>query len=1478
MTSAAEPSLGDDPQAFIVLRAWKRMTTKVWTMGPDGPRKSVSKPPYLYRILECPQLTGVADVEALLRRIECDPHAVIVRGGLTAHGQAAASSKALVRRIKEDKTDRKDRAGNQILDLAVLCDVPRRWLLVDLDGVQCPGQIDPFSDPVAAVAYARSLLPEPFRDATCAYQWSGGALVAGNRVLKLHLWFWLDRAATSQELRAYFDAVDPTALVDHSLFDPIQQHFTSAPIFRGVSDPFAGSTRTGLLKGALDTVELPVPAPAEEVGANAAPAPSTDRERPPSVDDAPREAGVEFPDCCCMDAGPRGRAGSPGPLLAMAVTAGLLPQAPKRSGKWLIGRCPTGCDSARQEGVCHYHPDGSGFSCKRCKTKGGVRAWLVARGESPEVYEGLKPVVLTPTRAAKPVDPALLRRAWAAIDALRDEWRQRVVAHFRDVRGLQPELAERIANLPELIFIEDDAPAKVRKVLGREAAEAVQRIFPLVRMDGHHLPLWYAQYDARGDLISAHRRQEGPREAGGKGGHLPGAAEGRTYNRIPRAVEAAKRSETIMFGEGAPDSAVLAGLCLLDGAGAALAAASAGELEKVARELADALVEAQVPPSMVRIVCIPDREPSGVGMAGMEAAAKKLSMVGTVLLAPTPAGSDGHGDVADVARCGLDALRAFLASAEVIHRPPIDLRSPTARAEYRGAVRAGVAEATPDKLISLDPPPGCGKSYELAAVADDHAAAGAIAVYIVRNHDRAGETLDAIRRYRQAEGPTGRAEPIHWEGALRHCGIFQEHLEQGRAKNAAGLESAYAAGGRRALCGDPKGRPEELCPRARECRGFIGFEPMAWRVLVAPLACLGQLSFKPPACACGHAVKAGTSPETCTVCGAQILWPLLILDDPGDFETVELVPLDRLCTLYTGMADPWIRASRSATGQLAFAFEQLATDAQPPPDVASVMDLLGRGDDDRDRPEYDKMADITDDLRADPKLARLAALSDDDSRAPLPAPSSVRAGNGRTVRYDLGAWRLIQELRKFIRDPADLARVMVRITPENERTVEFHRPLLLPANARIVLADGTARHVEIALKALARLNGRTYEPIHIPVVGSVPVLSLHYDTGALRASGLYERKKGRVEFFEGAVGALKNALHWVQAAAFFGRGLRKGQLSILTHKAIADAFRWGVVLVANPAASPPEGFTFKVDGVARAIAELAAHLIRRGWRLRLGHFHADDLGSNEFEECDVLAVLGDPIKEMLAVQALARVLRIEEKWSELYSGLTAASCAQATARDRAIRRGIWPNQLPLAVSVVAGGGAPDGPELPGRKWRRVEAEDGPAFSLDDIDQTIFVAELATRLGALPVGVLRGELSRRGVGRTAAENFVDWEAARRRWREYAVPTGGAGRPWTIHAPSREAAEAVVPAGGGNLADLCVVVSARHDAPWPGNLFVVTYEVGAKAQRDSTGDADLNDLIPPEGWEAAVSGTAGGGRKAVEDYSGWSEALVLGPTES
>lgn len=173
----------------------------------------------------------VDDIESLskaIREVSKDPTAFVIRGKPIDQTHNIRRLK-----IKCKKTG----------DMPTIEEVDRRWLCIDIDDVT----IDPVR---GVVGSAIAALPECFHGVACHYQMSSSAGVFESGLAKVHLWYWLDRAAFGKSLRGWLKPWP----VDVTLYSGVQPHYTADPVFVRMEDP--EPERHGFIQGA-PSVELP---------------------------------------------------------------------------------------------------------------------------------------------------------------------------------------------------------------------------------------------------------------------------------------------------------------------------------------------------------------------------------------------------------------------------------------------------------------------------------------------------------------------------------------------------------------------------------------------------------------------------------------------------------------------------------------------------------------------------------------------------------------------------------------------------------------------------------------------------------------------------------------------------------------------------------------------------------------------------------------------------------------------------------------------------------------------------------------------------------------------------------------------------------------------------------------------------------------------------------------------------------------------
>lgn len=191
--------------------------------------------------------------------LSADPHSAIIRGVPIPREQAEANELALgehevrpgqMRRAKEHFEDRATRLAMLDFDLG---DDGK-------EGIEVPRDLWPLTAPGNAAKacewFIKNRLPAMFQGVACVAQLSGsmGSLPEGR--IKLHLFYLLDVAATSAQAKQHFSGL--RAGIDPSLFQPVQMHYTAAPVMdNGAIDPFAGN-RLHYIQGRRDTLPVGV--------------------------------------------------------------------------------------------------------------------------------------------------------------------------------------------------------------------------------------------------------------------------------------------------------------------------------------------------------------------------------------------------------------------------------------------------------------------------------------------------------------------------------------------------------------------------------------------------------------------------------------------------------------------------------------------------------------------------------------------------------------------------------------------------------------------------------------------------------------------------------------------------------------------------------------------------------------------------------------------------------------------------------------------------------------------------------------------------------------------------------------------------------------------------------------------------------------------------------------------------------------------
>ncbi len=225
------------PHLTVLSSCIDQPLTKRLDAGPDGSIvKTRAVMPRYFKASRV-DVTGFYDLALALTKLADNPHSFVIRGEPVPDLDLCYP----VRRLKY--------ADN--ISPATFRSAPQGqcWVCMDFDKLPDPkgAVIDPVNEPATAFLFLSFLLPEEFHDVSFWAQWSSSAGINGWDTLSAHLWFWLDRPVTDDELQAWA-ADHPNAPIDRHLFNAVQPHFTASPVIGpGVTDPCP--IRHGIVRG-----------------------------------------------------------------------------------------------------------------------------------------------------------------------------------------------------------------------------------------------------------------------------------------------------------------------------------------------------------------------------------------------------------------------------------------------------------------------------------------------------------------------------------------------------------------------------------------------------------------------------------------------------------------------------------------------------------------------------------------------------------------------------------------------------------------------------------------------------------------------------------------------------------------------------------------------------------------------------------------------------------------------------------------------------------------------------------------------------------------------------------------------------------------------------------------------------------------------------------------------------------------------------
>jgi hypothetical protein len=124
------------------------------------------------------------------------------------------------------------------------------WVMMDVDGVECPAGLDPIREPERAARHIISLLPKEFHDAGFRWQLTSSAGLPGKPGIRMRMTFWLDRKLTGEDQKAWLALANEAAgkkILDLSIYTANQLIYAAPPILKDIEDPVP--RRSGICEG-----------------------------------------------------------------------------------------------------------------------------------------------------------------------------------------------------------------------------------------------------------------------------------------------------------------------------------------------------------------------------------------------------------------------------------------------------------------------------------------------------------------------------------------------------------------------------------------------------------------------------------------------------------------------------------------------------------------------------------------------------------------------------------------------------------------------------------------------------------------------------------------------------------------------------------------------------------------------------------------------------------------------------------------------------------------------------------------------------------------------------------------------------------------------------------------------------------------------------------------------------------------------------
>lgn len=187
--------------------------------------------------------TSLSELATAIDEVSKDKGLCLVRGSVKPEFKDSA-------RIRRCIIDQKEGA-------ATLEQVDLKWAMIDIDSLENPfGEPESADDLKEIVEHAVSKLPEAFKNASYYARFSSSFGVHNYDTIKVHIFFWFDRAVYGRSLRRWL-AKHRAVKIDLSVFGDAQIHYIADPILTNVSTIFDREDRGLFVDKSNSHVVLP---------------------------------------------------------------------------------------------------------------------------------------------------------------------------------------------------------------------------------------------------------------------------------------------------------------------------------------------------------------------------------------------------------------------------------------------------------------------------------------------------------------------------------------------------------------------------------------------------------------------------------------------------------------------------------------------------------------------------------------------------------------------------------------------------------------------------------------------------------------------------------------------------------------------------------------------------------------------------------------------------------------------------------------------------------------------------------------------------------------------------------------------------------------------------------------------------------------------------------------------------------------------